>query len=41
LDEARQQLGLMVVTEAVDPESLKHGPEWEDMVQIGAQYTKF
>ena len=37
LDEARQQLGLMVVTEAVDHESLELVAEWADMVQIGAR----
>ncbi|PSR24857.1 MAG: 3-deoxy-7-phosphoheptulonate synthase [Sulfobacillus benefaciens] len=37
LHQARQQLGLMVVTEAVDQESLQLVAEWADMVQIGAR----
>lgn len=37
LAEARERYGLMVVTEAVDHESLHHVAEWADLVQIGAR----
>lgn len=37
LAEARDRFGVMVVTEAVDRESLDHVVEWADMVQIGAR----
>ncbi len=37
LAQAREQYGLMVVTEAVDPESLANVVKWADMVQIGAR----
>ena len=37
LAEARQRYGILVVTEAVDRESLDQVVEWADMVQIGAR----
>ncbi len=37
LAEARDRYGLMVVTEAVDHESLRNVAEWADIVQIGAR----
>lgn len=37
LAEARDRYGLMIVTEAVDHESLKNVVEWADIVQIGAR----
>lgn len=37
LAEARDRFGLMIVTEAVDRESLYQVAEWADMVQIGAR----
>jgi 3-deoxy-7-phosphoheptulonate synthase len=37
LAEARDQFGLMVVTEAVDSESLANVAQWADIVQIGAR----
>ncbi|MDA8192716.1 MAG: 3-deoxy-7-phosphoheptulonate synthase [Thermaerobacter sp.] len=37
LAEARDRYGLMVVTEAVDRESLHHVQEWADLIQIGAR----
>ncbi len=37
LAEARERLGLMVVTEAVDRESLNYVLEWADIIQIGAR----
>lgn len=37
LAEARERYGVLVVTEAVDHESLSHVAEWADIVQIGAR----
>ncbi|MCY0897722.1 MAG: 3-deoxy-7-phosphoheptulonate synthase [Firmicutes bacterium] len=37
LAEARERYGVLVVTEAVDHESLAHVAEWADIVQIGAR----
>lgn len=37
LAEARKRYGVMIVTEAVDHESLKQVAKWADMVQIGAR----
>lgn len=35
--EARERYGVLIVTEAVDHESLTHVAEWADIVQIGAR----
>ncbi|MCY0877890.1 MAG: 3-deoxy-7-phosphoheptulonate synthase [Firmicutes bacterium] len=37
LAEARERYGVLIVTEAVDHESLAHVAEWADIVQIGAR----
>lgn len=37
LAEARERYGLLIITEAVDPDSLVHVAEWADIVQIGAR----
>lgn len=37
LAEARERFGLMVVTEAVDRDSLENVAQWADMIQIGAR----
>lgn len=37
LDIARQESGLLVVTEALDLESLDHVAQWTDLVQIGTR----
>lgn len=35
--EARERYGVLIITEAVDHESLSHVAEWADIVQIGAR----